>query len=117
MAGRYAVSQELLLLGERIRSRRIKLCLSQEALAEKAGISANTVSRIEGGQMCMGISTFLKLVRAMGADANDLLGIVPEAEGKMYRDMIGRIICLKEDDQEIVAQTVETLAESLRKRR
>ncbi len=53
--GRRTASQELLLLGERIRERRIKLRLSQEALAEKAGISANTVSRIEGGQMSMGI--------------------------------------------------------------
>ena len=64
MVGRRAVSQELLLLGERIRSQRIKLCLSQEALAEKAGISANTVSRIEGGQMSMGIETFIKLAQA-----------------------------------------------------
>lgn len=117
MSGRYAVSQELLLLGERIRSRRIKLCLSQEALAEKAGLSANTVSRIEGGQMCMSISTFLKLVQAMDADANDLLGIAPEAEGKTYRDMIKHISRLREAEQEIVAQTVETLAEGLRKRR
>ena len=31
MVGRRAVSQELLLLGERIRSQRIKLCLSQES--------------------------------------------------------------------------------------
>ena len=78
VVGRRAMSQELLQLGERIRRRRIKLCLSQEALAEKAGISANTVSRIEGGQMSMGIGTFVKLVQAMEADANDLLGISPK---------------------------------------
>ena len=48
MLGRRAASQELVALGERIRERRTELCLSQEALAEKAEISANTVSRIEG---------------------------------------------------------------------
>ena len=47
--GRRAVPQELVMLGKRIRTRRVELCLSQEILAEKAGISANTVSRIEGG--------------------------------------------------------------------
>ena len=75
--GRSAVSEELVMLGERIRSRRMELCMSQEALAEKAGISANTVSRIEGGQMSMTIGIFIKLVHALDTDANGLLGIVP----------------------------------------
>lgn len=115
--GRHAVSQELLQLGERIRSRRIKLCLSQEALAEKAGISANTVSRIEGGQMAMGIGTFVKLVQAMEADANDLLGIAPKQGKEPYRDIARRIRCLGVTEQEVVLRTVETLAESLRQYR
>lgn len=113
MVGRRTVSQELLLIGERIRSQRIKLCLSQEELAEKAGISANTVSRIEGGQMSMGIGTFIKLVQAMGADPNDLLGIVPELEKKQYQDIFYRISYLKAADQKIVWKTVEALVESL----
>ena len=117
MVGRRAVSQELLLLGERIRSRRIKLCLSQEALAEKAGISTNTVSRIEGGQMSMGIGTFIKLVQAMGADANDLLGIVPELEKEQYQDIFYRISHLRAGEQEIVLRTVETLVEGLNRNR
>ena len=115
--GRRAGPQELVMLGERIRSRRTKLCLSQEALAEKAGISANTVSRIEGGQMSMGIGTFIKLVQAMDADANDLLGIAPGLEKKQYQDMLRRIIHLRPEEQEIVLRTVETLAESLRQGR
>ena len=113
MVGRRAVSQELLLLGERIRNQRIKLCLSQEALAEKAGISTNTVSRIEGGQMSMGIGTFIRLVQAMGTDANDLLGIVPELEKKQYQDIFYRISHLKAADQQIVLRTVEALVEGL----
>lgn len=115
--GRRAGTQELVMLGERIRSRRTKLCLSQEALAEKAGISANTVSRIEGGQMSMGIVTFIKLVQAMDADANDLLGIAPGLEKKQYQDILHRIIHLRPEEQEIVLRTVETLAESLRQGR
>ena len=117
MVGRRAVSQELLQIGERIRSQRIKLCLSQEALAEKAGISANTVSRIEGGQMAMGIKTFIKLVQAMEADANDLLGIIPGQEKGQYRDITRHIRRLGVTEQEIVLRTVETLAESLRQGR
>ena len=36
-------------VGKRIMERRKKLGMTQEALAEKAGISPHTVSRIEGG--------------------------------------------------------------------
>ena len=48
-------SQELIQLGERVRQKRKDCHLSQETLAEKAGISVNTVSRIEGGQAAMSI--------------------------------------------------------------
>ncbi|MCM1192874.1 MAG: helix-turn-helix domain-containing protein [Acetatifactor muris] len=116
LAGRRTASQELLLLGERIRERRIKLCLSQEALAEKAGISANTVSRIEGGQMSMGIGIFLKLVQALDADANMLLGIIRagEADGD-YRNILHRISHLKKREQEIIMRMAEALADELQR--
>lgn len=115
--GRRAASQELVALGERIRERRMELCLSQEALAEKAGISANTVSRIEGGQMSMGIGTFIKLVQALDADAGSLLGFPPAAGEKQYRDICYRISHLRAAEQEIVLQTVKTLVEGLYRNR
>lgn len=115
--GRRVASQELVALGERIRERRTGLRLSQEALAEKTGISANTVSRIEGGQMSMGIGIFLKLVAALETDANSLLGIAPEPEERQCRNITSGISCLGEAEQEIVFRTVETLADALRKRR
>lgn len=115
--GRRAASQELLALGERIRERRTELCLSQEALAEKAGISANTVSRIEGGQMSMGIGTFIKLVQALDADAGSLLGFPPAAGEKQYRDICHCISHLRECDRKTVLRTVEALVESLRQGR
>lgn len=117
MGGR-AVSQELVMLGERIRSRRIELCLSQEALAEKAGISANTVSRIEGGQVAMTIGIFINLVNVLDTDANVLLGIIPAGEAdRKCRDILNRISHLKQGEKEIVFQTVDVLVEGLRRGR
>ena len=72
--GDRAVSQELIDLGNRIRDRRMEIRLSQESLAEKAGISVNTVSRIEGGQTAMSVNIFRKIVQALEVDANSLLG-------------------------------------------
>lgn len=115
--GRRASSQELVALGERIRERRTKLCLSQEALAEKAGISANTVSRIEGGQMSMGIGTFIKLVQALDADAGSLLGLLPGQGERQYQDICYRISHLRECDRKTVLRMVETLVEELHRNR
>lgn len=53
--GSRAGSQGLIELGERIRQRRQEKNISQEIFAEKAGVSVNTVSRIEGGQTATSI--------------------------------------------------------------
>lgn len=116
--GRRASSHELVALGERIRERRVELCLSQEALAEKAGISANTVSRIEGGQMSMTIGIFMKLAQALDTDANSLLGIIPAGEAdRRCRDILYQVSHLKAHEQKIVQRTVEALADELRRNR
>lgn len=116
--GRRAVSQELTMLGERIRERRMELCLSQEMLAEKAGISVNTVSRIEGGQMSMTIGIFMKLTQALDTDANSLLGIVPTGEAdRRYRDILYQVSHLRAHEQKIVLRTMEVLADELRRNR
>ena len=58
-----AISTELIELGERIRKRRQEMKLSQESFAEKAGISVNTVSRIEGGQTAMSVEQVIQKSR------------------------------------------------------
>ena len=90
--GNRAGSQELIQLGERIRQKRKDSHLTQETFAEKAGISVNTVSRIEGGQAAMSIEIFAKLVEILDADANELLGRNPE-EMMKSTDMGGNTVC------------------------
>ncbi len=69
-----AISTELIELGERIRKRRQEMKLSQESFAEKAGISVNTVSRVEGGQTAMSVEIFRKMIEILETDANILMG-------------------------------------------
>lgn len=109
------VSQTLMKLGSRIQSRRLELHLSQESVAEKAEISVNTVSRIEGGQTAMSIEIFMKLIQILNLDANQLLsGIVShEKEEEWHQELFFRIRHLKQCEQTVVLQTVETLIEGL----
>ena len=101
--GNRAGSQDLIELGNRIRDRRNEISMSQEKVAEQAGISANTVSRIEGGQSAMSIEIFIKMVQILGVDANELLGISGQTkEDGQCRKMFCRIRHLKQSEQMVV---------------
>lgn len=116
--GNRVKSRELMELGMRIRSRRIELKLSQEELAERAGINSNTVSRIEGGQMAMSVETFRKLVEVLCMGADTLLDTVGQSpqESHQIQNVCRRIWKLQEKEQEIVVKTMETLIDGLERR-
>ena len=109
-----AISTELIELGERIRKRRQEMKLSQESFAEKAGISVNTVSRIEGGQTAMSVEIFRKMIEILETDANILLG---KEEGDTERqesvqEVLYQIQKLEWKEQKIIMQTLDSLIDS-----
>ena len=59
--------------GDRIRRLRLDLALSQEALADHAGLHRTYISLIERGQRSVSLSTIMKLSVALGVTAADLL--------------------------------------------
>lgn len=117
--GNRAVSQELIMLGNRIREYRKERGFSQEILAEKSGVSTNTISRIEGGQMAMSVGILQKIVKALGGDANTLLGVSTEVnETEIWVSAFSsRVQELKENEQEILKHTMNALIESMKKNR
>mgnify|MGYP000960290850 FL=1 len=109
-----AISTELIELGERIRKRRQEMKLSQESFAEKAGISVNTVSRIEGGQTAMSVEIFRKMIEILEIDANILLG---KEKGDTERqesvqEVLYQIQKLEWKEQKIIMQTIDSLIDS-----
>ena len=100
--GSRVVSQGLMETGERIRKRRQELRWSQEYFAEKAGISVNTVIRIEGGQSATSIEVFEKTAA------------VPPEEKQLYH-MACRIRRLDKNGQEIVMRTMDVLIDEIRR--
>lgn len=114
--GSRAGSAELIELGNRIRGRRQEMHLTQEAAAKKAGVSINTVSRIEGGQTAMSIEIFMRLVDILNADADELLNgmaSAPDYDDGWCRDMLCRIQELERCEQEVVIKTIEALVEGM----
>ncbi len=61
-------------LKEKLRTERRRAALTQEELAEKAGVGVATIARIEGGKMEEPrVSTLRKLAGALGIEPRDLL--------------------------------------------
>jgi transcriptional regulator with XRE-family HTH domain len=66
-------SKQLAAFGKKLAEIRKGRGLTQESLAEKAGLSALTVSYIEQGRQWPRIGTLHKLARALGVPVNELL--------------------------------------------
>lgn len=61
-------------LGRNLRRARLRLELTQEEVAERSGVHATEVSRIEAGKRDPRVSTVERLAKAVGLKAGDLLG-------------------------------------------
>lgn len=61
------------MLGQRIRHYRQKLHLTQEQLAERAGVSASFMGHIERGSRAASLETVMQLCAALDVTPNDLL--------------------------------------------
>lgn len=60
-------------LGQRIRIRRTELGWTQDALAQRAGISKGFISDVENGKRSVGAETLLDLARVLGRSLDYLM--------------------------------------------
>jgi transcriptional regulator with XRE-family HTH domain len=68
--------------GDRVRTRRHELGLSQEALALKAGINRTYIASLESGQRNPSLELIAKLAAAMKIDAADLVRGLQRLRGR-----------------------------------
>lgn len=72
--------------GQRVKGRREALRLSQEALAERAGLDSTYVSGIERGRRNPGLNSLQQLAVALETTMADLLlDLRPQAAGEIRR--------------------------------
>lgn len=66
--------QAVVYVGERLKALRIRRALTQEELAQIAGLSKNAVNRLEVGKAEPRMSTLRKLAKALNVDPSELIG-------------------------------------------
>lgn len=68
-----------IMVGKRVRQLRLRRNLTQEQLAERAGISTSFLGHIERGSRKLSLETFYRLIRALDCSANALLPMEGDA--------------------------------------
>lgn len=72
------------MIAENIKKERNRLCISQMELAEKAGISIDTVKSVERGRRAMSLDTYLRIVKALDTTPFNLMN-VGQPDSYLYR--------------------------------
>ena len=66
--------QAVVYVGERLKTLRMRRALTQEELAQKAGLSKNAVNRLEVDKTEPRMSSRRKLAKALDVDPSELIG-------------------------------------------
>jgi transcriptional regulator with XRE-family HTH domain len=74
----YTDIEYLELIGIRIKEQRLQLNITQQELAEFAGVSRNTIRLLENGKG-IGILSFVRILRRLDLDMN-LLDLIPKID-------------------------------------
>ena len=72
-----ALNETTRVFGERVRQRRLKLCLSQEAAAVRCGVHWTQLGKVERGQRSLRLETIVKIAAGLDIDAGELMRGLP----------------------------------------
>lgn len=72
MASNVTMPKSLIPLGQAIKERRTKLCLSQENLADRCGFDRTYISMLERGQRNLSFLNLLKLAEGLETSVSQL---------------------------------------------
>lgn len=87
-------------LGKRILQNRKRLGLTQDALAEKLGITAQAVSKWENEQSCPDVTMLPRLAEIFGITTDSLLGLeAPAKEAEVVTENVPHLHIDKKDDR------------------
>lgn len=103
-------------IGKRIKIARIKADMTQERLAELAGISPTHMSNIETGTTRVSLSAIVNLANALSVTSDDLLcDSIIKAKVQFEQDIAGVLQDCDEYEIRMIRDMAQALKETLRR--
>ncbi len=100
-------------LGIRIRTARKYCKLTQQELADQAGVSVKTIRNIEAGKMNPSYEILFPIINRLGLSTSDLFNTEPDEYEEEIQRFIGKFRSCNRENQIILLGTLDFLAEQL----
>ena len=104
-------------IGKRIRSYRIRNCLSQEQLAEMVSLSSVHIGYIERGKRIPSLEVIINIANALHVSADDLLSGSLSVVTMNEREEYSFLRECTSEEQAIISQLIKALKDILKKYR
>lgn len=107
---------KLLYLGNRLREIRKENGLTQQQLADRCNLAVKTIQDIEKGKKNTSYETLNALIECLGITADMLFPSKVTVENKVLQHFIGKLQSCSLENQMIILNTVDCLADQLQNR-
>lgn len=102
-------------IGENIRKYRKTKKMTQETLAERAGLSVNYIGSIERGEKLPSLETFIVILNQLGVTADCILQDVVQANYELKMSLLNeKLSVLSLDQRATVEDVVDVLVRRLK---
>ncbi len=102
-------------IGENIRKYRKTKKMTQETLAERAGLSVNYIGSIERGEKLPSLETFIVILNQLGVTADCILQDVVQANYELKMSLLNeKLSVLSPDQRAMVEDVVDVLVRRLK---
>jgi len=103
-------------VGQRIRAVRLQKKLTQEKLAEAAGVGVTHISHIETGNSIPSLQVTVDIVNALGCSMDELLCMDVEQARSVRDNWLGELVAdCSGEEVKLITDTVLALKDSLRR--
>lgn len=97
-------------IGENLKKYRMQKHITQDALAEKAGLSKNYISQIELGNKNPSVESLIKIINAIGVSADLILSeLVDESYSAKVSVLYDKIKELPVENQKFICNIVDAM--------
>lgn len=107
------MNNDLLKIGSRVKQARRAKHMTQQQLANAAGISLSYVSHIENGRQSMHVLTLIALCDALDVSADQLIRDVPESTSHIAQEIERELSSCTQKEREAILQLVQSMKQSL----
>lgn len=103
-------------LGSRIRAVRLERKMTQEKLAEAAGVGVTHISHIETGNSIPSLQTLVDIINALGCTADELLCMEVRQSRPMLNNWLGELVSdCSDSEAKLITDMVVAMKASMRR--